>query len=166
MPVTVHQTASLLFLSTSAAFSGPGKPGRGPSDEWLGDGSVGKEQVAAILLVEDDPAMAAMYRHRLERDGHTVTVARDGDEALRLARTLAHDIVVLDIGLPRFSGLEVMRLLRESPLTHDLPMAVLSNYNEPSMVAEADHLGALAYMVKADVTPAALAQAVSGWLRG
>jgi CheY-like chemotaxis protein len=121
---------------------------------------------ANILIVEDDVELAEMYRHRLERDGHRVTVAGDGHEALRLARTLAPDLVVMDLGLPRLSGLEVMRKLREDPITRALPLAVLSNYNEPDMIKEAGSLGALAYMVKADITPAALARAVSGWLGG
>jgi CheY-like chemotaxis protein len=149
------------------AFSGGrGLESRAQRSGWAGDRRIGEEPGGAVLLVEDDSAMAAMYRHRLERDGHVVTVARDGEEALRLARTLAHDIIVLDIGLPRRSGLEVMRLLRQDPATRDLPMAILSNYNEPSMVAEAGNLGALAFMVKADVTPGALARAIAGWLNG
>ena len=119
----------------------------------------------AVLLVEDDGQLAEMYRLRLERANIDVTVAADGDEALKLASTLAYDLVLMDLGLPKRGGLEVIRMLRSEPATAGIPMVVLSNYSEPGMVKEGLDLGVLAYLVKADTTPSRLVAAVLDWLR-
>ena len=70
-----------------------------------------------LLLVEDDPRLAALLRRLLEDDRHVVEVAADGRTALELAEaTAASRRVILDIGLPDISGLEVARRLRDGRL--------------------------------------------------
>ncbi len=64
------------------------------------------------LVVDDEPALAELVADYLSRDGFEVERARDGEEALRRARTLDPDVVVLDLGLPGIDGLEVCRQLR------------------------------------------------------
>ena len=66
-----------------------------------------------ILVVEDDRPLARILRKSIESSGHTVDIAGDGDEALRVARTGSHDALVLDLQLPRLSGIEVCRRLRD-----------------------------------------------------
>ena len=66
-----------------------------------------------ILVVEDDRPLARILRKSIESGGHTVDIAGDGDEGLRLARTQSHDALVLDLQLPRLSGIEVCRRLRD-----------------------------------------------------
>jgi two-component system, OmpR family, response regulator len=66
-----------------------------------------------ILVVEDDRPLARILRKSIESSGHTVDIVGDGDEALRVARTRAHDALVLDLQLPRLSGIEVCRQLRD-----------------------------------------------------
>jgi DNA-binding response OmpR family regulator len=66
-----------------------------------------------ILVVEDDRPLARILRKSIESSGHTVDIVGDGDEALRVARTRAHDALVLDLQLPRLSGVEVCRRLRD-----------------------------------------------------
>jgi CheY-like chemotaxis protein len=119
----------------------------------------------AVLLVEDDPDVAEMYRLRLEIATMDVTVARDGDEALRIATTLAHDLVLMDLNLPKMSGLEVIARLRQNEATRNLPLVVLSAYGDPDTVERAQQLGVLAYLVKSDTSPAALVSRVREWLR-
>ncbi|HEX3328906.1 MAG TPA: response regulator transcription factor, partial [Gaiellales bacterium] len=65
------------------------------------------------LVVEDDRPLARILRKSIESSGHTVDIVGDGDEALRVARTRAHDALVLDLQLPRLSGIEVCRRLRD-----------------------------------------------------
>ena len=114
----------------------------------------------SILLVEDDLDLAVLYRHALEHQGQDVTHATSGHQALRLARTLAHDLILMDIGLPDQSGIEVMRLLRADPATAELPMVVLSNYSDPELAHAAESLGVLGYFVKFETPPLALADTV------
>ncbi|MCB2412693.1 response regulator transcription factor [Demequina sp. TTPB684] len=64
------------------------------------------------LVVDDEPALAELVSDYLVRDGFEVERARDGEDALRRARTLDPDVVVLDLGLPGIDGLEVCRQLR------------------------------------------------------
>jgi two-component system phosphate regulon response regulator PhoB len=66
-----------------------------------------------ILVVEDDRPLAQILRKSMESSGHTVDIVADGDEGLRMARTRAHDALVLDLQLPRLSGIEVCRRLRD-----------------------------------------------------
>lgn len=68
--------------------------------------------MAKILIVEDDAAMATALRDGFEFDGHAVTVAKDGVEGLRLATESSPDVVVLDVMLPRMSGLDVCKRIR------------------------------------------------------
>ncbi len=66
-----------------------------------------------ILLVEDDTAIRTVLRDALQTDGHTVTTAADGDEALALLRDRTFDLCVFDILLPGPSGLEILQALRK-----------------------------------------------------
>lgn len=65
-----------------------------------------------ILVVEDEPEIAALLRSYLERDGHRVVAAADGEAALREVETATPDLVVLDLMLPRLDGWEVSRRIR------------------------------------------------------
>ena len=65
-----------------------------------------------ILLVEDDPRMRALVRRGLVEQGHVVETAASGPAALELARAGAFDVMVLDVMLPGWSGIEVVRTLR------------------------------------------------------
>ncbi len=65
-----------------------------------------------LLLAEDEPRMAALLERGLSEEGHHVVVARDGAEALEIARTAVFDVIVLDVMLPRMDGLTVARRFR------------------------------------------------------
>jgi DNA-binding response OmpR family regulator len=68
--------------------------------------------MSRILVVDDEPRIVDVVRAYLEREGHAVTVAHDGDAALAAAREAAPDLVVLDVMLPGRSGFDVLRALR------------------------------------------------------
>jgi DNA-binding response OmpR family regulator len=68
--------------------------------------------MSRVLLIEDDEGIADIVRYNLETVGHTVLVARDGNNGLRMARTGAPDLVLLDLMLPGMDGVEVCRQLR------------------------------------------------------
>jgi len=67
-----------------------------------------------ILVVEDELKMASLLRRGLLEEGHAADVARTGDDALRMARSVAYDAIVLDLMLPGIDGFEVCRQLRAS----------------------------------------------------
>lgn len=69
-----------------------------------------------ILIVEDKRTFASHIGRALEREGHSIELAYDGDEGLRLGRTAAFDLMLLDVMLPRMDGFSVIRRLREDRL--------------------------------------------------
>lgn len=118
---------------------------------------------AHVLMIEDDPAIADMYRIQLEHDGYRVTVASTGQVGFSSVSGTAPDIVLLDLLLPDQSGFEVLNLLNERLPNHP-PVVILSNYGEPSMIDRGRALGAVEYLVKSRVTPAEVSRQIAGWI--
>ncbi|MCB0209499.1 MAG: response regulator transcription factor [Anaerolineae bacterium] len=71
-----------------------------------------QEEKKSILIVEDDQTLQQTLAYNLNQEGYTVSVANDGQTGLDMARTLAPDLVVLDIMLPQLDGLSMCRILR------------------------------------------------------
>jgi CheY-like chemotaxis protein len=118
-----------------------------------------------VLLVEDDAALTQMYRVKLERDGYTVQVAGDGEEALGMLAADLPDLIFLDVRLPRMDGLTFLERLRTEPRTKNVPVVIVSNYSEEELVARGLQLGALEYLIKSQTTPGELSQGVPDWTR-
>jgi CheY-like chemotaxis protein len=120
-----------------------------------------------ILLVEDDLALAEMYRIKLTAEGHRVEIAPDGPSGLRAALERPPQLMLLDIRLPGFDGLELLaRLRQDHPRGAGVPVIVLSNYSEADVAERGAALGALAHLVKAQTTPASLAATIQRLLAG
>jgi DNA-binding response OmpR family regulator len=99
-----------------------------------------------LLIVEDDAAMALALRDGFQYQGYAVSVAADGAEGLRLARQLDVDLVILDVMLPRMSGLEICQQLRA--MRHDVPILMLTARGQESDKVEGLRLGADDYVTK------------------
>jgi len=82
--------------------------------------------MAKILLVEDNEMNRDMLSRRLERKGYTVALAIDGPEGLRLARTDAPDLILMDMSLPVIDGWEATRLLKADEATRQIPIIALT----------------------------------------
>ena len=123
------------------------------------------EDLVDVLLVEDDPSVLEMYRLKLELDGYRVNTALDGEAGLKKASDLRPDIIFLDIRLPKMDGLEVLRKLRAQEKTREIPVIILSNYDEEDLVARGLRLGAHEYLIKARTTPTSLSEGIEDWLK-
>ena len=123
------------------------------------------DEEVRVLFIEDDAAVAEMYRLKLELDGYTVTVAPDGEEGLRIARENPPDIVFLDIRLPKMDGFAVLEQLRADDSLKHVPVIILSNYGEAELVERGLKLGALDYLIKAETTPSTLSRGVGKWIK-
>jgi len=120
-----------------------------------------------ILLVEDDRFQRKAAEATLRQHGFDVRVAVDGEEALQiLAEAACPDLVLLDLIMPKVSGFEVLRRLREDPATARIPVIVLSNLGQRSDVDQATAAGATGYLVKAKVTLKELVRRVTAALDG
>jgi CheY-like chemotaxis protein len=82
--------------------------------------------MANILLVEDSKFQRISTARDLQRAGHSITCAMDGDEALLLARAQPPDLILLDMLLPKMSGLDLLKALKADPATHAIPVIVLT----------------------------------------
>ena len=118
-----------------------------------------------VLFIEDDPTVAQMYKLKLELDGYTVQMAKDGEEGLQLATELKPDIIFLDIRLPKMDGFAVLENLRSDSVTRNIPVIILSNYGEKELVDRGLKLGALDYLIKSETTPASLSRGVQDWVK-
>ena len=104
---------------------------------------------ATILVVDDERMLAETISFNLEKEGFTVVTAHDGEAALALARQHAPDLVVLDLMLPRISGWEVCRALRQSGEHKlDSPILMLTARGEEADKVLGLELGADDYLVK------------------
>jgi CheY-like chemotaxis protein len=110
-----------------------------------------------LLLVEDDPAVAGMYRLKLEMEGYRVTVAGDGEEGLRIAREQRPQLIFLDIRLPKLDGMSVLEAMQGDDRTRHIPVLILSNYGEPPLIEKGLRLGAREYLLKSETTPSGVA---------
>ena len=101
-----------------------------------------------ILIVEDDDAISALLEYNLSKDGYEVVVAADGEEALTLVSERLPDIVVLDWMLPKVSGIEVCRRLRQRTESRNVPIIMLTARGEESDRIRGLDTGADDYVVK------------------
>ena len=100
-----------------------------------------------VLLVEDSKFLRVMTERVLSRAGFLVSTAADGEEALRIAKEQLPDIVLLDMMIPKISGPDVLKALKENPATTNIPVIVLSSLsqqNEERLIGQ----GAAAYFEK------------------
>jgi DNA-binding response OmpR family regulator len=79
-----------------------------------------------ILIVDDDPAITTLLKLAFELEGHLVMTASTGAEALDLARQVHPAAMVVDIMMPEMDGLELVRRLRDNPMTSEIPVVCLS----------------------------------------
>jgi len=99
-----------------------------------------------ILIAEDETIIRLDLRELLERAGFEVCAeARDGEEAVELARATEPDLALLDVNMPRLDGIEAARrILEERPI----PIVIVTAYGEQELVSRAVEVGVFGYLVK------------------
>jgi len=89
-----------------------------PASEGPAERQTPPEQAARVLLVDDDPRLLTVLSDVLRTEGHAITIAANGEEALAVFDPAAHDVVITDLGMPRMNGWEVAeRIKTRSPAT-------------------------------------------------
>jgi len=82
--------------------------------------------MARVLVIDDEPDVLLLCRVNLERAGHEVLEAPDGERGMALARSERPDMIVLDVMLPRIDGFEVLETFRELEETRNVPVVMLT----------------------------------------
>src|SRR5579859_564458 len=106
-----------------------------------------------ILIIEDDQIVANIYRNKFSVEGYDVEIAHDGHTGVESIRSFRPDAVILDLMLPKITGVEVMKQVRAEPDFQKLPIIVFSNTYLSNMVQEAWKAGATKCLSKASCTP-------------
>lgn len=122
--------------------------------------------MANILIVEDEKMLNEAYQTILNKEGHNVESAFDGDEALEVAKKFSPDLILLDLRMPKKDGIGFLREY-DLPGKHpDVKVVVFSNFDMQKEVDEAYALGAQRYILKAWASPKDLVQIVDEALSG
>ena len=108
----------------------------------------------SVLVVEDTELLRRIYTDKLTQEGYKVFQAADGLEAINVVRSQPLDLILLDLVMPRMSGLEALDTIKRDPRTRDIPVIVLSNLGQDSDVQRGIELGAVDYLIKNSAKPA------------
>lgn len=113
-----------------------------------------------ILLVEDDPMISSIYEAKFKADGFEVLIAADGARGIELAKNEKPDIIMLDIILPGLDGFSVLEEIKKDKTTQAIPVVMLTNLGTEEDKAKGQKMGALDYLVKANLTPGQISEKI------
>ena len=105
-----------------------------------------------ILFIEDESALQKTFGDILKNKGYEVIKALDGESGLRSAKEERPDLILLDLILPRMDGFNVLKGLKASEETKNIPVIILTNLEETEDIQKALELGATTYLVKSSYT--------------
>ena len=117
-----------------------------------------------ILLIEDEPMMAELYKDGFSKAGFRVFVAFNSKDGLKIAKKEKPDLIVLDILLPAEDGIVFLKKYKKFPEISSIPVIVFSNYDLPDVKKEALGLGVKEYLLKTNFTPLQLIDKVKEYL--
>lgn len=119
------------------------------------------KRLGKILLVDRDPAVNQQLRSHLEQAGYSVLEAQSSTEALEAVLHQFPDLVVMELALPELNGLELLQMIRSARSRIELPVLILSSYNDAAAMVAAFDLGADDYLTKPFVPEVVLARICS-----
>lgn len=108
--------------------------------------------MANIIIVEDDMNLANIYKKKLAEGGHHADIVADID-AVKTITAKNPNLVLLDILMPKVSGLDVLRDLKANPASSTIPVVMLTNVADDTSIAKGLELGAYGYLLKSETTP-------------
>lgn len=104
-----------------------------------------------ILIIEDEEFLAKSLKKYLEYEGCQVSLAEDGESGLKEAAETNPDLILLDIGMPKLNGFQVLEKLRVHPTLSSVPVIIISNSGEVSEIKRSQELGIKDYIIKANI---------------
>jgi DNA-binding response OmpR family regulator len=101
-----------------------------------------------VLLIEDEESLRNLYTQILSSRNYTVENAADGVEALSILETFTPNVIVLDIVMPNYSGMEILKILKNDNDYKDIPVVMLTALSEMRKITECLEMGAVGYITK------------------
>jgi CheY-like chemotaxis protein len=120
-----------------------------------------------LIIIEDDLFIRELYKGVFTESGYLVDLAIDGKEALEKINSQTYDMILLDLVLPKITGIDLLRICRE-PSSHakNTPIFLITNLGQEKIIDEAFKLGCQGYLLKAKLLPAEIVSQVSKFLEG
>jgi len=112
------------------------------------------KELEKILVVDDEAPVREIYNKEFTGSGFKVCLAADGEEGLLMAGKETPDLILLDVMMPKMSGIDVLKALKKNELTKKIPVLLLTNLGEEQIIKEGFGLGADGYLLKVSYTPA------------
>ncbi len=117
------------------------------------------------MLIEDEEMLANMYEVKFQNEGFKMVKALDGEQGLILAAKEKPDFILLDVIMPKMDGFTVLKKLKENPETKNVPVLLLTNLGQDEDVKKGNELGAVGYLVKANITPSEVVDKVKSLMK-
>ena len=114
--------------------------------------------MAKVAIVEDDLAIAQMYRLKFEAEGYKVEIAENGKLGLALCEQMKPDMVLLDLMMPEMNGDEMLAKMRKTDWGKNVKVIILTNVGEQEAPDKLKSLHVRGYIVKAEMTPKQVAE--------
>lgn len=111
-----------------------------------------------IAIIEDDLAIAQMYRLKFEAEGYKVDIAENGKLGLVLCEEMKPDLVLLDLMMPEMNGDEMLEKMRSTDWGKDIKVIILTNVGQQEAPEQLKKLRVSNYIVKAEMTPKQVAE--------
>lgn len=113
-----------------------------------------------IAIIEDDLAIAQMYRMKFENEGFDVSSAENGLVGVQMVESFRPDVILLDMMMPEMNGDEVLARVRKEPWGKDIIVMILTNMGKEEAPEVLKKLNVYSYIVKAEMTPKQVAETV------
>ena len=126
--------------------------------------NVGDNKKHLVLAVEDDSFLASVHRNKMAKEGFEIVVVGNGKEALDFLEKRKPDIILMDLIMPVMDGFEALKKIKENPQTKDIKVMVLSNLSQEEDRQRVMDMGAIDYIVKANVSFREIVEKVKSYL--
>lgn len=116
------------------------------------------------MIVDDDDFLLEMYSLKFRESGFLVEVAQNGEDAVKKAKEVSPDVILLDVVMPKMDGFDVLRNLHKENIAPNAVVLVLTNLGQKDDLERGMKLGATDYIVKAHYTPSEVVKKVQSLL--
>jgi len=117
-----------------------------------------------IIMVEDDPLISEIYQKKFTESGFEVAIATSGEEALKALKNGPADLMLLDLVMPRMSGFDIIKKIREDETNASLKIIIFSNTSQKEDRDKAMQLGANGFIAKSEFKPSDLVNEIKRYL--
>lgn len=118
-----------------------------------------------ILIIEDDFFIRDLYEKQFKKEGYSVDTSADAEGGLEKIKSHAPNLVLLDLMLPKMSGLDLLKILKSDNNLKSVPVVILTNLGQDQAIKQGFDLGADGYLIKSAYTPSQVVNEVKTYIK-